>query len=231
MDMASSPFMSALSMARHVQFGQSAAMTRKAKPINRIAELRTARGWSMQRLADEAGTSASQINKLEKSQRRLSDVWLRRLARALDCSQAELLGEAAPERAEKLAAPRSLRIRIVTQAGAGHSVIPLDEEDAVDYDEIPLSPEDRWIMVRGESQMPRYDDADYIRPPNTKEPPERGLFLECLVQLKDGRVMIKRVVPGTRKGRYTLESHNAEPIRDVAIEWVAPFRRRAIVIW
>lgn len=49
---------------------------------NRIYDLRTARGWSMKDLARRADTTASQISKLEKGHRRLTDRWITRLAKA-----------------------------------------------------------------------------------------------------------------------------------------------------
>lgn len=58
---------------------------------NRIREIRIDRGLSQQALADAVGTSKTQISKLEKSQRRLTDEWMRRLARALECHPAELM--------------------------------------------------------------------------------------------------------------------------------------------
>lgn len=61
---------------------------------NRIAEWRAARRLSQARLAAIAGTTDSQINKLEKGQRRLTDAWMRRLALALEISPADLLLEA-----------------------------------------------------------------------------------------------------------------------------------------
>ena len=47
----------------------------------------------MEALAQLANTTASQINKLEKGDRRLTDEWMRRLAAALNCRAAELMSE------------------------------------------------------------------------------------------------------------------------------------------
>jgi len=58
---------------------------------NRIRELRHRAGFSMQALADRAGTSAPQINKLEKGERRLTVDWMVRLGRALGVDPTELL--------------------------------------------------------------------------------------------------------------------------------------------
>ena len=58
---------------------------------NRIREWRERAGLSMQALAERAGTSAPQINKLEKGERRLTVDWMVRLGRALDLDPKELL--------------------------------------------------------------------------------------------------------------------------------------------
>src|SRR5438046_1098106 len=58
---------------------------------NRIREYREAARLSMQALADRAGTSAPQINKLEKGERKLTVDWMIRLGRALSVDPKELM--------------------------------------------------------------------------------------------------------------------------------------------
>jgi phage repressor protein C with HTH and peptisase S24 domain len=58
---------------------------------NRIKEWRLKRGLSMQALAERVGTSRQQIHKLERSERRLTEDWMRRVAGILDCAPADLL--------------------------------------------------------------------------------------------------------------------------------------------
>lgn len=57
---------------------------------NKVRAMRLARGWSLAKLAEEAGTTAPTIMKLEKSQRRLDLDWIERLAAAFGVSAAEL---------------------------------------------------------------------------------------------------------------------------------------------
>lgn len=59
--------------------------------MNRIRDLRTARGWTLQQLADASGTSKSQIDKLEKGERRLTVDWMVRLAKPLACDPRDLM--------------------------------------------------------------------------------------------------------------------------------------------
>jgi transcriptional regulator with XRE-family HTH domain len=64
---------------------------------NRIKELRRGRGWSQNELARKIGTSNQQVSYLETGRRRLTDVWMLRLADALECHPAHLL-DCEPER-------------------------------------------------------------------------------------------------------------------------------------
>ena len=59
---------------------------------NRIKELRRARGLTLQRLAEKAGTTNQQISRLERGERRLTTDWMERLASALGCSPVSLIG-------------------------------------------------------------------------------------------------------------------------------------------
>lgn len=61
---------------------------------NRINKFRKKQGLTMKALADQIGTTASQINKLEKGERRLTADWMQKLAGALGCSPLELFADA-----------------------------------------------------------------------------------------------------------------------------------------
>lgn len=58
---------------------------------NRIRELRIARDWSQDQLADIAHCSKAQISDLERGNRGLDIDWMRRLAKALGVTPGELL--------------------------------------------------------------------------------------------------------------------------------------------
>jgi repressor LexA len=58
---------------------------------NRIAELRRAKGLTAEALAELAGTKKTQLGKLERGERRLSDHWAARLAPHLGVQPYELL--------------------------------------------------------------------------------------------------------------------------------------------
>lgn len=59
--------------------------------MNRIKQLRKDKGLTLQALAELVGTDKSQINRLERGERRLTTEWMERLAGALACTPADLL--------------------------------------------------------------------------------------------------------------------------------------------
>lgn len=100
--------------------------------VNRIRELREKQGLSMAELAQRINSdmSPSTIDKLEKGRRRLTDVWMFRIATALGVEPHELL-QARPERLEP---------------DAGHLA-----EEAEPY---RPAPEERVLLPRGDNVMP-----------------------------------------------------------------------------
>lgn len=59
----------------------------------KIASLREKRGWKRPELAQRMGTSAQQLERLEKGQRRLTTDWLERIATALEVDVRSLFGD------------------------------------------------------------------------------------------------------------------------------------------
>jgi phage repressor protein C with HTH and peptisase S24 domain len=60
--------------------------------MNKIREIRQKRGLTQAQLAEKMNTTAPQVVRLEKGQRRITLDWIRRFARALDVSEAEIAG-------------------------------------------------------------------------------------------------------------------------------------------
>ena len=58
---------------------------------NRLKEIRKDLGLSQKQLGDLIGTTHTQISKLEKSERRLTQEWLYRLADGLECHWSDLM--------------------------------------------------------------------------------------------------------------------------------------------
>lgn len=95
---------------------------------NRIREIRQSRNMSLQRVADQVGTTRTQIMRLETGERRLTDTWMYRLGRALDCHPAEFLVNSAPEYPLKDPLAEDLVIRAVEE------ILTYVKEERLDLD-------------------------------------------------------------------------------------------------
>jgi transcriptional regulator with XRE-family HTH domain len=82
--------------------------------MNRVREWRHRRELSIEELARRSRTTASQISKLERGQRRLTVDWMGRLAKALGCRSEDLLP---PEPAAPGGAGRPLDRELLRRMG------------------------------------------------------------------------------------------------------------------
>ena len=83
--------------------------------MNRVREWRRRKGFSIEELARRSRTTASQISKLERGERRLTVDWMTRLAKALGCRREDLLpseGGAAPRSGPEMPVDRELLRRM-----------------------------------------------------------------------------------------------------------------------
>src|SRR5690606_38519983 len=65
---------------------------KKRMANNNIADIRKAKGWTQQQLADAIGTTINTLGKLERGTRRLNQDWVDRIAVALDVSPGAIFG-------------------------------------------------------------------------------------------------------------------------------------------
>lgn len=133
----------------------------------------------------------------------------------------------------KPAAEQGPPIPVVGYVGAGASVYPVDDEhEASGFETIERPPfitgEAIAVEVRGDSLVPVAEDGwklIYTGEQSVQE--DEVLNKLCVVALVDGRVLVKRVVRGSKPQRYHLLSTNAPMIEDAEVLWAA--RVRAII--
>ncbi|WP_066923066.1 S24/S26 family peptidase [Methylobacterium sp. CCH5-D2] len=75
------------------------------------------------------------------------------------------------------------------------------------------------FRVEGPSMHPRYDPEDVILCSKHGENPENLVGAYAAVRTIDGQRYLKRLLRGSRRGLYHLESHNAPLISDVRLKW------------
>lgn len=69
-------------------------MTKKISEKTALYRLRVKKGLTQRQIAEAINSSADQISKLENGERKLAPEWLERLSAVLNCTKAELLGDA-----------------------------------------------------------------------------------------------------------------------------------------
>lgn len=185
---------------------------------NRIREFREEADMTIEDLAEATGLSVSYVSRLEKGARNLSLRNLNLFAHALNKSPQELLANDAKEKRNVVA--------VMGRIGAGAEISPDEEQvppEGLYEIETPFPLPDDAIAfeVTGESMWPRYDPGDIIICWRQGVVPEEVVGWEAAVKTADGARYLKRVLRGSSAGTYDLESHNAAPIRGVALIWVA----------
>jgi hypothetical protein len=107
--------------------------------------------------------------------------------------------------------------------GAGQEVVAFERDETENVSVEIGDLDGRAFQVIGPSMMPLARDGDYIFVGPERKDFTSLLGLECAVHLRDGRTFFKVLTNGSRKGRYTLISYNADPIVDVQVESAGPF--------
>jgi transcriptional regulator with XRE-family HTH domain len=144
------------------------------------------------------------------------------LADAAGSTVDEFLGIAAePDRVSVADIP------VVGYVGAGAAVYPIDDlpkGEAFDTVERPPFVKGTAVAVevRGDSLVPVAEDGWRLIYSGERTIMEDEVLNRlCVVELIDGRMLVKRVVRGTKPQRYHLISTNAPMIEDVEIVWAA----------
>ena len=157
---------------------------RKAMALeNNIAKLREARGWARPELAKRMGTSAQQVERLEKGQRGLKPEWIEKAARALGVPPADIITPIGEDTSAYFSPDQPVtrhsadgdgpialkRINMGFAMGAGSNLDDIVEEGTMDFDANLLralsnSPYHRLFVAdgSGDSMQPTLLDSDMI---------------------------------------------------------------------
>ncbi len=99
---------------------------------------------------------------------------------------------------------------------AGMGAVPAEAEAGLLGDIAPpRGDEVQAFRVEGESMYPRFQHGELVLIEAAPCPFSRVMNRYALVQMEDGRRLLKIVRPSPRPGCITLESHNAPPEHDV----------------
>jgi transcriptional regulator with XRE-family HTH domain len=195
----------------------------------RIRQVRKTMGLTQQEFAQRLDVTQPTVHRWEKGSYDPDEQALRRLGVMSKLSPAYL------RYGDEAFSDRSPKTDLAGFIGANGEVLLAQDRQAPPACQAvePPSAERRQmlcLLVRDEGLQPAYRAGDvifYAREINTDE--RDFLDRECVVKITRGAILLKRVVAGSRPGRYTLLSHNASPISDSGLDWAAPVQwvRRA----
>jgi phage repressor protein C with HTH and peptisase S24 domain len=78
------------------------------------------------------------------------------------------------------------------------------------------------VLVRGDSMSGTLDDGWTVYYQDRRDQPDETLHAKlCIVGLTDGRVLVKKLYPGRKRGHYDLHSTNAPALMDQPVDWAA----------
>jgi transcriptional regulator with XRE-family HTH domain len=187
---------------------------------DRAKKARKLRKLTLQQVADAIGVKYQTIQDLEKGKSQ-GTKFLLALARVLEVRPEWLESAEGPM---DLPAAEKRPVLIVGQVGAGAEMIFYSEGQGP-FGEAP-SIQDATsntvaVEINGGSLGPLFDHwlayYDDVRLP----PTEDLVGYLCVVGLKDGRVLIKKLQLGRTKKRFDLFSNLEAPIYDVEVRWAA----------
>jgi len=183
-----------------------------------LAEIQRAKEWNQTDLARELKVTQPTVSRWYKGAKPEIDQRDRifRLAKKLGVVGTH-------ESAEQFIVP------IVGYVGAGGQI--LYEEGQGPFGEAKMPPNKGnektvAVVVKGDSMAGQLEDGWTVYYDDMLTPPtEKLLGKLCVVGLEDGRVLVKKLLPGRAKGLYDLYSANAGPLIDQAVTWAA------LVLW
>jgi transcriptional regulator with XRE-family HTH domain len=158
--------------------------------MDELKQMREARGWSQQKLADESGVNKATINQIERGRRSPNVETLARLADALNVELGDFFPKA--QSPLPLLSPSGEGQRAAWQAyggDEGHSLV----EGPVEYISAPLSDELRAIVMESRDAAEARDKL--FRGADTLEARQQALasfVLAVATLINDGRLLGER---------------------------------------
>lgn len=182
---------------------------------DKIRELREARGWSQDELAERVGISQAAIVKIEKGQTTRSR-FLPDIAKALDRPIEELVGGRATPHGYRpppeFLGERDLPVFAAVEGGSGEMVVSTDPIDIVQRPWFLGTVKDGYaVLVTGESMEPAFRSGDLaIVNPRLGPQPSTDVILVADEKSGGFRASIKYLIKH-EPHRWYLRQHNPPP--------------------
>jgi transcriptional regulator with XRE-family HTH domain len=186
---------------------------------DRLRDARKRSGLSVDQVAQRAGYSPSGVRAIENGQNGLRADAAEKFAPVLGVSAAWLLtgsgsGDVQPY------------VAVIGYVGADSEGAVIFSTGQASGDLVPLPPgggsESRALVVRGFSGGEWAPDGSIVYFEDQRHPPTPDMIgYPCIVELADGRVLLKRLLKGSAPGLFDLESRVGPTLSDVQLKWAA----------
>ncbi len=165
-----------------------------------LENLRRKAGYTMQQLADLAGTTAPQINKLEKGQRDLDKKWALRLAPYLGVTAEELIFPSRARYAQKSGSYQDLREVPVYGVSAGRDMSYAISKSHIigkkkSNSEL-MGANGFYVTVIGDSMEPLFEEGQVLAV-NPDQPLLKGK--PCLIETVNNETLIRKFISRNEK--------------------------------
>lgn len=180
-----------------------------------LKAIRAARGWTQEELADQLDAGQSSVSRWMNGGAVPSGLTMERIR--------ELARESGIVEREPVPANQA---PLMGRVGAGAEIeVEYEQAPAEGYDlvELPFAFTDPVIAfeVAGDSMLPVYEPGEVIVCLRDQvRSTDSYLGKRVVVRTAGGRRFLKRLMRGSRKGLYNLDSWNAMTIEDVRLDWV-----------
>jgi DNA-binding XRE family transcriptional regulator len=189
----------------------------------RIKQARKTLGLTQQEFAQRLEVTQPTVHRWEKGFYEPDEEVLRRLADMTQLSPAYLrYGE------NGALGDWPSSVPLVGYISAGAEIQMMDDRSSV-ASMVEGPPRDRLtiaaLQVRGDALYPVYQDGDMVfYSAHTGLDDNEFLGRECVVKIADGATVLRRVVRGAQRGKYTLIAFNAPAMADQKLDWAKPVR-------
>jgi transcriptional regulator with XRE-family HTH domain len=181
---------------------------------------RKAKGLTLEQLAEAIGMSHQNLGRIERGLVPLGGEHHGSLARALGITAADIFRDPNEEVALEPMVP------IIGRVGADAEGTVVYITGQASYDTTPIPPggtsDSVALEVVGSSMRAIAEDGGLIYFENQHNPPTPDMLgYVVIVETEDGRVLVKRLLRGSKPGHYDLESQIGPTITDVRLRWAA----------
>lgn len=165
-----------------------------------LENLRRKAGYTMQQLADLAGTTAPQINKLEKGQRDLDKKWALRLAPYLGVTAEELIFPSRAKYAQKAGGYQELREVPVYGVSSGRDMAYAISKAHIigkkPSNSALMGANGFYVTVIGDAMEPLFEEGQVLAV-NPDQPLLKGK--PCLIETINNEILVRKFISRNEK--------------------------------